>query len=91
MPGKSGFDERDPLSLGSGCGTTTQMAHEWLKYSDVILALGSSLKRSPYAQAIPKGKILIQILIILTILIRMSLYRLIWLATQNLRLKILLW
>ena len=60
MPGKSGFDERDPLSLGSGCGTTTQMAHEWLKYSDVILALGSSLTRSPYAQAIPKGKILIQ-------------------------------
>ena len=60
MPGKSGFDERDPLSLGSGCGTTTLMAHEWLKDSDVILALGSSLTRSPYAQAIPKGKILIQ-------------------------------
>ena len=60
MSGKSGFDERDPLSLGSGCGTTTQMAHQWLKDSDVILALGSSLTRSPYAQAIPKGKILIQ-------------------------------
>tara|TARA_B110000438_G_scaffold300779_1_gene353980 strand:+ start:1766 stop:3418 length:1653 start_codon:yes stop_codon:yes gene_type:complete len=60
MPGKSAFDERHPLSLGSGSGTTTKMANKWLKESDTLIALGSSLTRSPYGQSIPDGKILIQ-------------------------------
>ena len=60
MPGKSAFDERHPLSLGSGSGTTTKMANKWLKESDTLIALGSSLTRSPYGQPIPDGKILIQ-------------------------------
>ncbi len=59
MPGKSAFDERHPLSLGAGSGTTTQMAHEWLTKSDLIIALGSSLTRSPYGQRILPGKIII--------------------------------
>jgi thiamine pyrophosphate-dependent acetolactate synthase large subunit-like protein len=59
MPGKSAFDERHPLSLGSGSGTTTGPAHHWLTNSDVILALGSSLTRSPYAQKINPGKTII--------------------------------
>ena len=59
MPGKSAFDERHPLSLGSGSGTTTGPAHHWLTNSDVILALGSSLTRSPYAQKINLGKTII--------------------------------
>ncbi len=59
MPGKSAFDERHPLALGAGSGTTTGPAHEWLTESDVLLALGSSLTRTPYGQAIRPGKIII--------------------------------
>lgn len=59
MPGKSAFDERHPLSLGAGSGTTTLAAHQWLRESDVLLALGTSLTRTPYGQAIPAGKTII--------------------------------
>ena len=59
MPGKSAFDERDPLSLGAGSGSTTLAAHTWIKDCDVLLALGTSLTRSPYGQAIPAGKFII--------------------------------
>ncbi len=56
MPGKSAIDERHPLALGAGCGTTTQAAHAWLTSCDVLLALGTSLTRTPYGQAVPAGK-----------------------------------
>jgi thiamine pyrophosphate-dependent acetolactate synthase large subunit-like protein len=59
MPGKSAFDERHPLALGAGSGTTTGPAHEWLRDSDLLLALGSSLTRTPYGQRIPPGKTII--------------------------------
>ena len=59
MPGKSAFDERHPLSLGAGCGTTTLAAHNWLKKSDVVLVLGSSLTRTPYGQALSSEKTLL--------------------------------
>lgn len=59
MPGKSAFDERHPLALGAGSGTTTGPAHEWLTESDVLLALGSSLTRTPYGQRIQPGKTII--------------------------------
>ena len=59
MPGKSAFDERHPLALGAGSGTTTGPAHEWLTNSDVMLALGSSLTRTPYGQKIQPGKTII--------------------------------
>ena len=59
MPGKSGFDERHPLALGAGSGATTLPAHRWLSDSDVLLALGSSLTRSPYGQPVGPGKVII--------------------------------
>ncbi|MCA8929697.1 MAG: hypothetical protein KDC18_16650 [Alphaproteobacteria bacterium] len=59
MPGKSAFDERHPLALGAGSGTTTGPAHEWLSESDVLVALGSSLTRTPYGQKIRPGKTLV--------------------------------
>ena len=59
MPGKSAFDERHGLSLGAGSGATTLPAREWINGSDVMLALGSSLTRSPYGQSIPAGKTII--------------------------------
>ena len=59
MPGKSAMDERHPLALGAGSGTTTKPAHTWLTESDLLLGLGTSLTRSPYGQAIRAGKTLI--------------------------------
>ena len=59
MPGKSGFDERHPLSLGSGSGATGLHARTWLQESDVLMALGSSMTRTSYGQPIPDGKVII--------------------------------
>ena len=59
MQGKSAFDERHPLFLGAGCGTTTLAAHNWLKNSDVVLVLGSSLTRTPYGQVLSSEKTLL--------------------------------
>ena len=52
MPGKSALPETHRLALGAGSGTTTLAAHRWLKECDVLLALGTSLTRSSYAQAV---------------------------------------
>ena len=60
MPGKSAFDERHELSIGAGSQTTTLAAKEFLQNSDTILALGTSLTATPYAQSIPPGKRIIQ-------------------------------
>jgi len=59
MPGKSGFDERHPLALGAGSGSTTLQARQWIQECDVLLALGSSLTRTSYGQPIPDGKVII--------------------------------
>lgn len=59
MEGKSGFDERDPLSIGSGSGTAGLHTRNWIKTCDVLLALGSSLSRTPFGQQIPDGKTII--------------------------------
>ena len=60
MQGKSAMDERHPLALGAGSGATTGPAHEWLGSCDLMLALGSSLTRTGYAQAVPQQAFLIQ-------------------------------
>lgn len=59
MPGKSAFDERHPLSVGAGGLTVTRAGRQWLDACDVLLALGTSLTRTPYGQSIPAGKTLI--------------------------------
>lgn len=59
MPGKSAFDERHPLSLGTGGMTATKAARQWIDECDVLFAVGASLTSSPYAQAIPPGKFVI--------------------------------
>jgi len=59
MPGKSAFDERHPLALGAGGMTTTGPAREWLNTCDVLMALGTSLTRSPYGQRIPSQAYLV--------------------------------
>ena len=59
MPGKSSFDERHPLALGSGSGCTTLPARRWLQESDVLFAVGSSMTRTGYGQPIPDGKVIV--------------------------------
>ncbi len=59
MPGKSGFDERHPLSVGCGGLTVTGPARRMLDECDVILAVGTSLTETPYGQSVPDGKLLI--------------------------------
>ena len=53
MQGKSVFDESHPMSLGAGGLTTTGPAAEWLGHADLVLAIGSSLTRTPYGQSVP--------------------------------------
>ena len=59
LPGKSSFDERHPLALGSGSAATTLPARRWVQESDVLFAIGSSLTRTSYGQPIPDGKVII--------------------------------
>ncbi len=55
MQGKSAIDERHPLSVGAGGMSATGPAAQWLKTCDVLLAIGSSLTRTPYGQRVPGG------------------------------------
>ena len=59
MPGKSGFDQRHPLALGSGSSATSLQARTWLQESDVLFGVGTSLTRTSYGQPIPDGKVMI--------------------------------
>ncbi|MDA0788232.1 MAG: thiamine pyrophosphate-binding protein [Proteobacteria bacterium] len=59
LPGKSAIDERHPLAVGSGGLTTTGPARKWLKESDLIFAVGSSLTTTPYGQQFAQEKFLI--------------------------------
>ncbi len=59
MPGKSAMNERHPLALGGGSGSTTLAARQWLQESDVLFAVGSSMTKTPYGQPIPPGKVII--------------------------------
>ena len=57
---KGGYASSGSRVLGSGSGTTTLPAHKWLKESDVLFAIGSSLTRTSYGQSFPENKVLIQ-------------------------------
>lgn len=59
MPGKSAMDERHPLALGAANRTAPDAVVTWLKESDVLFAVGSSLTKTTYAQDIPPGKVII--------------------------------
>jgi len=59
MPGKSAMDERHPMALGSGSGSTSRAARAWLQESDTLFGVGTSLTRTGYGQPIPEGKFII--------------------------------
>lgn len=61
LPGKSGFPEDHPLSLGSGGDTAPRTVSHYLKECDLIFGVGSSLSKSAFAIPIPRGKIAVQL------------------------------
>lgn len=54
--GKSAFNERHPLALGTGSYAATAMVRDYLAHCDAILAIGTSLSRTIFAPKIPDGK-----------------------------------
>ena len=54
--GKSAFDERHPLSLGTGSYCRTAMAEDYLNHCDALFAVGTSLSRYIFTPVIPSGK-----------------------------------
>ena len=60
LAGKSGFDERHPLSLGAGSRAMNLAARTSILECDLLLAAGASLGRSPYAHEIRPDTVIIQ-------------------------------
>ena len=59
LMGKSGFDERHPLALGTASYSRTALVSRALETSDAVFAIGASLNRDFTAPAIPDGKRLV--------------------------------
>jgi acetolactate synthase-1/2/3 large subunit len=59
MPGKSGFPEDHPLSLGASAITKPEHMMHFLDAADTVLAIGTSLTRTLYGTNIPKGKVIV--------------------------------
>ncbi len=55
LPGKSSFNERHPLSLGSGGHGINRQIHHFISSADVIFGIGCSFTESSFAIAMPKG------------------------------------
>ena len=55
LPGKSTFNERHPLSLGSGGHGINRQIHHFISSADVIFGIGCSFTESSFAIAMPKG------------------------------------
>ena len=54
--GKSAFNERHALALGTGSYSRTSMVEDALAHSDVLFGIGASLTRTLFAPAIPAGQ-----------------------------------
>lgn len=54
--GKSAFNERHPLALGTGSYSATAMVRDALERCDALFAIGASLTRTIFAPPIPSGK-----------------------------------
>ncbi len=59
LMGKSAFNERHELSVGTGAHAKTGMAVHYLEHSDLVLVVGSSLSQSGFTPPIAPGKVLI--------------------------------
>ena len=55
-PGKSAFPDSHPLALGAATGSSSKGLKHFLGAADCVLAIGSSLTRTPFGPAVPPGK-----------------------------------
>ena len=58
--GKSAFPENHPLSVGTGAGTMTRMAREFLDKADLVFGIGCSFTTNLASVGVPQGKTLVQ-------------------------------
>src|SRR5207237_1456404 len=54
-PGKSAIPDSHPLSLGASTRSRSKMFTDFMAKADVVLAVGSSLTRTPFGPAVPPG------------------------------------
>jgi acetolactate synthase-1/2/3 large subunit len=58
-PGKSAIAENHPLSLGASTRSRPKMYTDFMAKADVVLAIGSSLTKTPFGPGVPPGKTII--------------------------------
>jgi acetolactate synthase-1/2/3 large subunit len=58
-PGKGAIAESHPLALGASTRSRPRMFTEFMARADLVLAIGSSLTRTPFGPGVPAGKTLI--------------------------------
>jgi acetolactate synthase-1/2/3 large subunit len=58
-PGKSAIPESHPLALGASTRSRPKMFTEFMAKADVVLAIGSSLTKTPFGPGVPPGKTII--------------------------------
>ena len=58
-PGKSAIPESHPLALGASTRSRPKMFTDFMARADLVLAIGSSLTRTPFGPSVPPGKIII--------------------------------
>ena len=61
MPGKAAIDERHPLSLGSSSTVMNGAVLHYMKTSDTVIAIGTSLTKHGMITTIPEGKNIIHV------------------------------
>jgi acetolactate synthase I/II/III large subunit len=55
-PGKSAIPESHPLALGASTRSRPKMLTEFMARADLVLAIGSSLTKTPFGPGVPAGK-----------------------------------
>jgi acetolactate synthase-1/2/3 large subunit len=58
-PGKSTIPESHPLALGASTRSRPKMFTEFMRRADLVLAIGSSLTKTPFGPGVPPGKTII--------------------------------
>jgi acetolactate synthase I/II/III large subunit len=58
-PGKSAIPDSHPLALGASTRSRPKMFTEFMAKADLVLAIGSSLTRTPFGPGVPAGKTII--------------------------------
>jgi len=58
-PGKSAIPDSHPLSLGASTRSRSRMFTEHMARADLVLAIGSSLTRTPFGPTVPADKTII--------------------------------